>query len=84
VFVAQVAQQVEDFGAHRYIEHRYRLIGDQQLGLEDERAGDADALALPARQIVRVAVKEVLRRLQADFRQRRRDALDFVGARGNS
>ena len=47
-FVAQVAQQVEDFGADRHVEHRDRLVGDQQLRIEDQRAGDADALALPA------------------------------------
>jgi hypothetical protein len=33
---------------HADVERRHRLVGDEQLGLERDRAGDADALALPA------------------------------------
>src|SRR6185369_8000541 len=36
---------------------RDRLVGHQQLGLERERARDADALALAARELVRIALE---------------------------
>ena len=52
----QVAQQVEDLRLDRDVERRDRLVGDEQLGVERERARDADALALAARELVRVAV----------------------------
>ena len=52
----EVAQQVEDLRLDRDVERRDRLVGDQQLGLERERAGDADPLALAAGELVRVAV----------------------------
>ena len=44
----QVQQQVDDLGLDRDVERRDRLVGDEQLGLDGERAGDADALALAA------------------------------------
>ena len=40
---------------------------DDELRLDRQRAGDADALALPAGELVRVAVDEA--RVQADQRQ---------------
>ena len=52
----EVAQQVEDLRLDRDVERGDRLVGDDQLRLERERAGDADALALAARELVRVAV----------------------------
>ena len=51
----------EDPGAHRDVEHRDGLVGDEQLGLEDEARRDRDALALAAGELVRVAVGEELR-----------------------
>ena len=60
----QVAQQVEDLRLDRHVERRDRLVGDDQLRLQRERARDADALALAARELVRVAV--VVLRVQAD------------------
>src|SRR5262249_1652078 len=38
---------------------RYRLVADDELGVDCERAGDTDALALAARHLVRVAVGEI-------------------------
>ena len=52
----QVAQQVEDLRLDRDVERGDRLVGDDQLGLQRDRAGDADALALAAGELVRVAV----------------------------
>ena len=50
------AEQVEHLGLDRDVERRDRLVGDEQLGLERDRAGDADPLALAAGELVRVAV----------------------------
>jgi hypothetical protein len=44
----QAAQQVEHLSLDRDVERRDRLVGDQQLRLERDRAGDADALSLAA------------------------------------
>ena len=45
----QVLEQVEDLRLHRDVERRDRLVADDQLRVDGERAGDADALALAAR-----------------------------------
>ena len=60
----QLEQQVDDLGLDRDVEGGDQLVGDQALGLDRERAGDADALALAARELVRVAERGVGR--QAD------------------
>ena len=56
----QAVEQVEDARAHRDVEHRDGLVGDEQLRLEHERRRDRDALPLAARELVRVAVEEEL------------------------
>ena len=61
----QVAQQVDDLRLHRDVERRHRLVADDQARVERERAGDADALALPAGKLVRIAVERL--RPQADL-----------------
>ena len=56
-------------------------IGSSQtmkLGCDGQRAGDADALALAARELVRVAIGEV--RVQADDAQQLLDALLLLAA----
>jgi hypothetical protein len=52
----QVAQQVDDLGLHAHVERRGRLVEHDQARLQDEGAGDRDALALAAGEFVRVAV----------------------------
>ena len=52
----QVAQQVEDLGLDRDVQGGDGLVGDDQLGLQRDRAGDADALALAAGELVRQPV----------------------------
>ena len=52
----EVLEQVEDLRLHRDVERRHRLVADDQLRLQRERARDADPLALAARELVRVAV----------------------------
>ena len=52
---AEVADEAEHLGLGRDVEARDDLIGQHEIGFQHHRAGDADALALPARQFVRVA-----------------------------
>ena len=52
----QVPKQVDDLGLHADIERRDGFVADQELGLNDECSGNADALALAAGKLVRVAV----------------------------
>ena len=51
----QILQQVDDLRLDRHVERRDRLVADDQVGLGSERAGDADALALAAGELVRIA-----------------------------
>ena len=64
----QVAQQVEDLRLDRDVEGRHRLVGHEEAGLHRQGAGDADALALAAAELVRVAAGVV--RLEADQLER--------------
>jgi len=80
----QLAQQVQHLGLDGDVECRDRLIAHDEVRLQDERPGDADALSLAARELVRVAIDEV--RVEADRREqlahahpplrRRSDAVD--------
>ena len=65
--VLQVAQQIEDLRADRDVERRDRLVADDELRLDRERARDRDALALAAGEFVRIAAREA--RLQPDQAQ---------------
>ena len=51
----QVLEEVEDLGLHRHVEGGDDLVAHQQLRLEDQGPGDADALALAARELARAA-----------------------------
>ena len=73
----QVVEQVDDLGLDRHVERGDRLVGDDQLGPQGERPGDADALALAAGELVRVAV--VVLRVEPDQLQQLLDRpLDAV------
>src|SRR4051812_49126212 len=52
----EVAQQVQDLRLDRHVESGHRLVRDDQLRVERERARHPDALALAARELVREAV----------------------------
>jgi hypothetical protein len=54
---ADVLEQRQHLRLHGHVERRDRLVRDQQLGLHGERSRDADALALAARKLVRIAPK---------------------------
>src|SRR5581483_5299814 len=64
----QVRQEVDDGGAGGRVEVPGRLVGEQQRGPSDDRAGDGDALALAAGQVVRAMGEAVP---QADAFERR-------------
>ena len=42
----QLQQQIDDLRLHRDVERGHQLVGDQAFGLDRQRPGDADALAL--------------------------------------
>src|SRR5882672_11214938 len=69
-------QQGHDLLLGRNIQRADRLIANEQTRFEDHGAGDADALALSAAQLVRVATRELRR--QSHPAQHRRG---FSGAR---
>jgi len=53
--VADIPEQGKHLRLRRHVERRRRLVGDDQLRLERDGHGDDDALALAARQAVRIA-----------------------------
>jgi hypothetical protein len=57
--LAHVVEQFEHLLLHRDVERRHRLVRDQHLGPHRERPGDADALALAAGELVRVALQRL-------------------------
>ena len=80
--VLQVLEQVDDLRLDRDVEGRDGLVGDDHLRLQRERAGDADALALAARELVREAL-DVLGR-EPDAVEQLLDAAVELLARGDA
>ena len=74
----QGAQQVEDFRLDRDVQGAGGFVKDEDFGLQDEGAGDGDALALAAAEFMRVAGSGVGR--QADLGKRGGDAGHAGGA----
>ncbi len=52
-------EQVDDLGLDRDVERRDRLVADDEVRVERERAREPDALALAARELVRVARRRI-------------------------
>ena len=52
----QVHEQVQHLRLDRNVQRRDRLVTHNEIGLNGQRAGDADALALPAGELVRIAL----------------------------
>ena len=73
----ELLEQVQDLGLDRHVERGDRLVADDEVRLEDERPGDADALALAAGELVRVAPGVV--RLEADQVHHLADLLAALG-----
>ena len=68
-------EQFQHLRLHRDIERRDRFVRHQHVGIERERTGDGDALALAAGELVRIARDRVGRQIDqfqqfARFRQR--------------
>ncbi len=63
--VPQAQQERQDLAPYRRVQRGHRLVGHDQLRLQHQRPGDHDPLALTARQLVREAQEEPLRRAQA-------------------
>ena len=54
----QIAQQIDDLRLHRDVERGNGLVRHEEHGVARERARDADALPLTARQLVRESTHE--------------------------
>ena len=70
----KLEQDGEDLRPDRGVEHRDRLVADQPVGLEHQRGGDRDPLALAAGELMRVAL-EVALGVEADVVERPLDPL---------
>ena len=73
VLLLQVLEEVDDLRLDRDVEGADGLVADDELRPQRERPRDADALALPAAELVREAVGHV--RAQADPRQEAGDPI---------
>jgi len=73
----QLLQQVDDLGLNRYIEGGDGFVADQEQRVGGQRAGDADALALAAGELVGEAVDETA--VQPDEGHEFLHALDALG-----
>ena len=73
VVLLEVVEEVEHLRLDRHVEGRHRLIADDELGADRQSAGDADALALAAGELVRIAVAHVA--CQADALEQLADAV---------
>ena len=72
----QIAYEPQDLGAGLSIEISRRFIREQNRGIDRQRARNGDALALPARQLVRKMIRP---RGQADqLEQLARPIVDFL------
>ena len=78
--LADVVEEAQHLRLDRDVERRDRLVGDQELGLHRQGAGDADALPLAARELVRIALERV--RVELDQRHSRRARVQRLGTCG--
>src|ERR1051326_6605127 len=74
----QVEQHVENLHLDRNVQRRDRFIGHDETRVDRECPRDADALALPAREFVRVTT--VILRPQTDAREQLLDATTPLGS----
>jgi hypothetical protein len=77
VLFVQRLQQVEDFVAGLAIQVAGGFVAEQQRGIGDDGARDADALLLAARQLARLVFHAIA---EADQRQRGVHVLEAFGA----
>ena len=65
VVPGQVDQHVDDLGADRHVQHRHRLVGNDEAGVQEHGADDGNSLQLTAGQLVGIAAHDVLSRAEA-------------------
>ena len=71
--VAKSLHHVEQADANRHVEHGDRLVGQDERRTRREGLGEAQTLALTAREFVRVAMQDLGAGQQSDaFHQRHR------------
>src|ERR1035441_795485 len=58
-FALQILEQIDDLRLDGDVERRHGLGADNELGVEGKSASDADALPLPAAELMWIAVVEV-------------------------
>ena len=80
-FAPELGDELEDPRLHRDVERARRLVEDQHPGLDRERAGDRHALALAARELVRVAPGHL--GIEADLGQQRSDPIVDLRSRND-
>src|ERR1700730_6453993 len=73
---AQLPEQQQDMRLRRHVEAGHDLVGDDEVRLQRESAGDAGAVALASRQLMRIAVGEAGR--QPDQIEQSRRAIPLV------
>ena len=56
----QLGEELQHLGAHGDVERRDRLVGDDEFRPAHDGAGDRDALALAAGELVRIALGETV------------------------
>ncbi len=77
----QLQEQIDHLRLHRNVERRHKLIGNDDVGLDSKRPGNADALALAARKLMRITTRSILR--QAHEFQELGDAAGNIGGRSH-
>src|SRR6185369_992276 len=55
-FPLQILKQIDNLCLNRNIKGRYWFVSDNELGIQRERPGNADALPLSARELVAITV----------------------------
>ena len=78
-FFLQILEQIDDLRLDRDIERGDRLVADDEARIDGQRAGDADALPLPARELMRIAFHRV--GSQPDLREDRNHSILQLAAR---
>ncbi|MNV47389.1 hypothetical protein D3C71_1392570 [compost metagenome] len=56
----QLQDQRQNLLLGRHVQRRGGLVGDEQFGVQDQRHADDDALALAARQLMRIGLVDAL------------------------
>ena len=78
----QIHEQIEHLSLDRYVERGNRFVADDELGLDRERARNADPCTLPAGKLMRIATHQ--RRVEPDFIEHQADIFDLLFRRDQS